>query len=302
MKLEERLLGSITDRSYRLILVFTTIYAVAMTVIPFARLVPRWPVHLLVPLVFWALYRWPRIPEAARRWVYYILLTVTYQALRFVVTTRSDPFHGTGVIAFERAVFGGELPTIWLQSRLHPQPGFAWYDYAFALLHGSLFAFPLVLPAVLLWRRGAPAMKRGTVAIVLLSLSGYLTYVLFPLTPPWMAMLEREVPAMERVVFMALRRLAGSWLTGAFQPSPRGAMPSLHAGLPFMTVLVAFHEFGRRAWWVVLPVAGICFEVVYGAEHYVLDILAGFCYGFAAYWIVYRRLLPDGTGGKRRAA
>ena len=180
-----------------------------------------------------------------------------------------------------------------------------WYDYAFAVLHASLFAFPLLLPGVLLWRRGPDAMKRGAAAVTLISMAGYLTYVLFPLTPPWMAKLEGSFPEVQRIVFDAMGRFTSDWLQGAFQPSPRGAMPSLHAGLPFMTLLVALHEFGRRAAWVALPVAAICFEVVYGAEHYVIDIMAGLVYGFAAYAIVYRFLMPDGTmrrGGGRDAS
>lgn len=284
----------IKDRSYSLILAVCGAYSIAVSLVPFARLVPRFPLQLLIFGALYALYLWKPLPDAAKRWVYYLVLTGSYQALRIVVSTRFDPFHGPGVTELEQRIFG-VLPTVWLQSVLHPTPGFRWYDYAFAVLHASLFAFPLLLPGVLLWRRGPDSMKRGAAAVTLISMAGYLTYVLFPLTPPWMAKLEGAFPEVQRIVFDAMGRFTSNWLQGAFQPSPRGAMPSLHAGLPFMTLLVALHEFGRRAAWVALPVAAICFEVVYGAEHYVIDILAGLIYGFAAYVLVYRVLLPDGA-------
>ena len=292
MLLSGKLLDAVPDRCYRLILMICAAYSVLVAAIPFARLVPRPPFQLGIPVALYLLYSWKSLPDRVRRWLYYLAFTGSYQCLRFVVTSRFDPFHGAGVIDLERRIFGA-LPTVWLQARLHPTSALVWYDYAFALLHASLFAFPLALPGVLLWRRGAVAMKRGTVALTLIAFAGYLTYVLFPLTPPWMARLEGGFPAVDRVVYHALRNMTGSWLAGAFQPSPRGAMPSLHAGLPFLTLLVGIHEFRWRAWWVALPLAGICFEVIYGAEHYVVDILAGILYGAAAYWLAYGVLLPD---------
>lgn len=288
----KRLLDAVPDRCYRLILIILALYSIIAAMIPFARLVPRVPVQLGIPVVMYLAYRWRSVPDAAKRWFYYLAFTASYQCLRFVVSSRADPFHCAGIIALERQIFG-VLPTVWLQAHLHPGPAISWYDYFFALLHASLFAFPLALPAVLLWRRGAAAMKRSTVALTLISFAGYLTYVIFPLTPPWMAWLEGSFPEVDRVVFKALRTMTGGWLAGAFQPSPRGAMPSLHAGLPFMTLLIGLHEFRWRSLWVALLFLGICFEVIYGAEHYVIDIIAGILYGAAGYWLTYRVLLPD---------
>jgi len=283
---------AVPDRCYRLVLITCAAYSVITALIPFARLVPRFPLQLLVPVILYLAYRARAVPDSVKRWFYYLMLTGSYQALRFVVSTRFEGFHGSGVIQMEQSLFG-TLPTIWLQQHLHPGPGLAFYDYIFALLHASLFAFPVLLPGLLLWRRGAASMKRASVAVTLISMAGYLTYVVFPLTPPWMAHLEGLLPAGDRVVYDALKQFTGNWLAGAFQPSPRGAMPSLHAGLPFLTLLACFHEFGRKSLWVAIPVAGICFEVVYGAEHYVIDVAAGILYGIAAYVITYHLLLPD---------
>lgn len=297
MNLTGKLLAPVSDRYYRAILILCGVYSVGIVLVPFLRLVPRWPLQLAILALLYLGLRSSLIPDSIRRWFYYAMLTLSYQALRLVVSTCSDGFHGAGVIALEESVFG-TLPTVWLQGALHPGPSFAWYDYVFAVFHASLFAFPFLLPAVLLWRKGVDSMKRASVAVTLISLAGYVTYVLFPLTPPWMAALEGEIPRVERVVYAALCSFTNDWLSGAFQPSPRGAMPSLHAGLPFMTLLISLHEFGRRAWWVALPVAVLCFEIIYGAEHYVLDIVAGIAYAVTAYAAVYIWLFPDPAGGR----
>lgn len=288
-----KILTNIPDRCYRLIFIICAVYSMLAALIPFARLVPSPPVQLAaIPLLLFG-YSARGIPDRISRWFYYLMLTGSYQALRFVVNTHHRCFHGSDVIAVEKAIFG-TLPTVWLQGTLHGTASFQWFDYVFALLHASLFAFPILLPAVLLWRRGAASMKRGTVAVCLITFAGYLTYILYPLTPPWMAWIEGDIPRVQRVVFDALGRFTSSWLQTAFQPSPRGAMPSLHAGVPVLTLLIGIHEFRRRAWWVALPVAGICFEVIYGAEHYVLDVLAGIVYAVITYLIVYKWLLPGG--------
>ena len=70
-------------------------------------------------------------------------------------------------------------------------------------------------------------------------------------------------------------------------------MPSLHAGVPILILMIAFREFRYKAWWFVIVVTGICFEIVYGAEHYIIDIIAGLAYAVAAYLIVYKWLIPD---------
>ncbi len=136
-------------------------------------------------------------------------------------------------------------------------------------------------------------MKRATVAITLLTLAGYATYVLFPLTPPWMASLENAIPHVERITIRALGELAPGGIISAFSPSPRGAMPSLHAGVPILIMIMAFKEFGWKAWWISILVIGICFEIIYGAEHYIIDIVAGLIYAVVSYIIVFRLLLSE---------
>jgi len=273
-------------------MVLFTVFTAIMIVVPVARLVPRLPVPLLSWILCYLLYRWRILPGALRPWLFYLVLTLSYWELQFVVNTLFDECHGAGIIRMEQGLFGG-LPTVWLQRHLHPGPGLAWYDYVFALFHASLFVIPLAFPLALRVLRGPERMKRSTVALTFISLAGYATYVLFPLTPPWMASLERAIPEVHRITVTALGQMIPGGVISAFSPSPRGAMPSLHAGVPFLMLLMGLKEFRLRAWWLVIPVLGICFEIVYGAEHYVMDVAAGLGYSVVSYIVVYRWLLPD---------
>ncbi len=290
--------SSVKDRNYRLILIFFTVYTAIMLIVPLSRLVPRIPVPLMTFLLCYFLYRWKRIPGVVRPWLFYPLLVLSYWQLQYVVSSHFQEFHGAAIIAFERSLFG-QLPVVWLQEHLY-HGVISWYDYIFAVFHASLFFIPLVFPLILLVRKGEERMKRGTVAIALISLSGYATYVLFPLTPPWMASLENMIPHVERITLRALGELAPGGLISSFSPSPRGAMPSLHTGVPILILMIALKEFRWKAMWFAIVVAGICFEIAYGAEHYIVDIIAGLAYAVVCYLVVYRWLIPDDRLAKGR--
>lgn len=283
--------SSIEDRNYRLIMLFFTVYTAVLLIVPLARMVPRIPVPLATYILIYFLYRWSRVPDVLRPWIFYLLLVLSYWQLQYVVSSSFQECHGSGIIALERSLFG-KLPVVWLQERLYMGHRM-WYEYVFALFHASLFFIPIAFPLIMQFRRSLARMKRATVALTLISLAGYLTYVLYPLTPPWMASLENMIPNVERITIRALGEMAPGGIISAFSPSPRGAMPSMHTGVPVLVLLMAFREFGRRAWWFAILVLGICFEIAYGAEHYIVDIIAGIIYAIVAYIVVYRFLIPD---------
>ena len=72
--------------------------------------------------------------------------------------------------------------------------------------------------------------------------------------------------------------------------NPVAALPSLHAAWPFMLLLLLWPVAGRYRWLLVGYNAVMIFVLVYGAEHYVSDILLGWVYAlvvflaFSRYW------------------
>ncbi len=276
-----------TDRLDLLWLSVTGVYALLMSVIPFIRLVPRFPVMLPIWGVFALLYRWRRLPEWAPILVSFAYLGFCYWGLRFVVTTWSGSFNGLNLAALEERIFG-VLPPVWLQEQLGCRGETRWFDYFFAVLHSTFFLIPLLTPFLVWKRSGATAMHRAVTAFAVLTTTGYLTYVLWPLTPPWMQALEGGVPPLDRCMFRALRDFMPGFLVGNFSMSPRAAMPSLHGAVPMLMTLVLARETGlRRSWWTIPVLAGISFEILYGGEHYAMDVLAGYLFALAAYCSVF---------------
>ncbi|MBC8428810.1 MAG: inositol phosphorylceramide synthase [FCB group bacterium] len=286
--------SSIEDKFYRTIIIFLTAFSIIMLIVPLARLVPRVPIPLFTFALIYFLYRSSVIPAKVKPWLFFVILSVTYWQLQFIVNTWHEEPHGLGIIAFEKQIFGGVLPTVWLQQSLHSSEVTSWFEYLFAVCHSLLFGIPLFLAIMLFWKRDIEIMKRASVAVVFISLLGYLAYVLFPLTPPWMASLEGDIPEnLPRITLNALQKITPGRMVATFQPSPRGAMPSLHAGLPLLVFLICIKEFGRKVWWLVIPILLIWFEIIYGAEHYIIDIVAGIIFAIITYIVVYKWLLPD---------
>jgi len=140
--------SSISDRYYRFILLFFSIYTAILVIVPLVRLVPRVPVPIFSFVLFLFLYKWKKVPEVLRPWLFYALLVTSYWQLQFVVSSHFQEYHGAGIIALERGLFGGKLPVVWLQENLF-NGGISWYDYIFAIFHSSLFFIPIVFPLML---------------------------------------------------------------------------------------------------------------------------------------------------------
>ena len=70
---------------------------------------------------------------------------------------------------------------------------------------------------------------------------------------------------------------------GEAYANPVAAIPSLHSAIPMLVVLLAW-PYCRRLGHVLLVcyVAAMTFTLVYGGEHYVLDVLVGWLYALIA--------------------
>jgi membrane-associated phospholipid phosphatase len=199
----------------------------------------------------------------------------------------------------DRFVFG-EVPTISLQHSLYDAGVVHWYDYVgFAVYLSHFFVTLLVL--ALLWRLSYQRFRQYRVLVVALATAGFVTYVLFPAVPPWLAATYGEIGPVHRTI-------AGMWSQVGIAPAKalfekRGefynqeaAVPSLHAAFP-MLLLLFFWGAGRwvRAGLLTYTLA-MAFTLVYSGEHYVADIAVGWLYAagvFAGVAWVRRRRAPD---------
>jgi len=184
----------------------------------------------------------------------------------------------------DRLVFG-QLPTVWLQHRLYDARVAHWYDYVAFVVYLSHF-FVTLLVLALLWKLSYERFRHYRTLVVALATAGFVTYVLFPAVPPWLAAVDHYIEPVQRVI-------SGMWATTGVAPAKalfenhdgfynqEAAIPSLHAAYP-MLLLLFFWGAGRWARaGLTAYVLAMAFTLVYAGEHYVADILIGWLYAAA---------------------
>jgi hypothetical protein len=128
------------------------------------------------------------------------------------------------------------------------------------------------------------------------SLAGFATYEIYPAVPPWMASEQGALAHTYRAVDVIWSHVGIDFLAKVFSGNPKysnpvGALPSEHAAYPLLFLLL-FWGVASSRWRAALVayVAAMAFVLVYFAEHYVFDLLAGYVYAVAAFLVVGRIL------------
>ncbi|AUY51252.1 phosphatase PAP2 family protein [Streptomyces sp. CB01881] len=188
----------------------------------------------------------------------------------------------------------GETWTVRLQHGLYTPGSPHWYDYAAVTVYMSHFFLVFVVLTVL-WRRRHDRFRQLLTCYLVLTFAGFATYLLFPADPPWLTSQEGHMPALTRVVSdvlteSGLQRAGSIFENGSRFANDVAAMPSLHSAYPAMLLFFFWPMSTRwvRALLVAYPLA-MAFTLVYGAEHFIVDIFAGWAYAaavvFGARWL-----------------
>jgi len=190
---------------------------------------------------------------------------------------------------FDTHVFGGLAPTVQLQRWLY-SPGLHFWDYLVWCCYMSHFFVSFIIAGVL-WKTNYPKFRRFVPLFVGLTFLGYLTYVLYPAMPPWMAAQTGHLPHITRIVPVVLDHLhfhsgATIFTGGNSYDNNIAAMPSLHGAYPMLICLFFWRGSSARKR-VILVAYPICmaFTLVYTGEHFVADILAGWLYATATFFL-----------------
>ena len=273
-------LGAVT------LLVLATVYLGALW-IQTALYVPK-EVLVAAFLVLAAAFR--RLRPFLRDWAPLLVLLFVMDALReaayHVTIALGRPVIVQAPIDFDRALFG-VVPTVSLQQWLHPTPALHWYDLPLAALHGSHFLTFLVV-GLLVWVWRPDAFRGYAAAVLLTSYAGLAGYFLWPTAPPWLAALQGALPPVPRVLHMVESLHVPRFLVLGLDTNPVAAMPSLHAAFS-VTVVLGVGLVSRRAAWIMTPYPVVlALALVYGGEHYVADLLAGYALGLAGFWGGFR--------------
>jgi hypothetical protein len=224
-------------------------------------------------------------------WLPFLGFLVAYDIARGLADNLGIAAHTSTGIDFDHALFGSPIPTNFLQSHLYHPGEPHWYDYGAFVVYMSHF-FVTIVAAAVLWRVAYPQFKRFRTMVLTLAGAGFLTYALFPATPPWMAAEEGRLPFIQRTIgemwgHFHVLPAASLFENGNGFVNDVAAVPSLHAAYP---VLVLLFFWGRVSTpWRVLLVAyplAMAFTLVYTGEHYVFDVMLGWVYGVGIYALV----------------
>jgi hypothetical protein len=242
-----------------------------------------------------------------------VAIFLAYELMRGIADDAGFPVHVTDVIAAERLISFGFLPTQVLQDWLAPPTGVGPAAIVATVLYMLHFALPIVAGLLLwVWRR--PQYYDYVAAFIALSFAGFITYLLVPVAPPWWAaglgeldgangepLIRYLKPEAFGVIAEALGYPDGDQLSSyvfyGVNPNGVAAFPSLHAGYPFLAFLVLRRGFGRIGWLALGYAVLVWWAIVFTGDHYLIDVLAGIAYAAAAYfgtrsvtaWLARRR-------------
>lgn len=274
-------------------------YAVLVVVLMYAGGVNITPDVLLVAFLLVGVFL-GRTKLFLRDWLPFIAVFLAYELMRGIADDAGFPVHITDVIAAERVIAFGHLPTQLLQDWLAPPTGVG----AAAILATVLYMLHFVLPigtGLLLWVWRRPQYYDFVAAFILLSFAGFVTYLLLPVAPPWLAaqwghlngpdgapVIHYLKPAAFDVIAHALGypdgHMLSSYVFYGVNPNGVAAFPSLHAGYPFLSFLVLRRAFGRIGWLALGYAMLVWWAIVFTGDHYLIDVLGGVAYASAAYF------------------
>jgi len=221
-----------------------------------------------------------------RDWWLLVALLVIYNYSRGIADNLGVPLHVLEPIHFDESLFGGTLPTLWLQHHLCGNPCTVqtparWYDVVLGFVYFSHFVTAMIVAAVL-WVRSRPQFVTFMRRFIALDVLGLAIYIAYPMAPPWWASLYGYIPqAIPRITdrgwnLLGLHSAGKLMADGAALSNPVAAMPSLHTAFATLVVLYAIANLRSRwRWLMVLYPLTMGFALVYFGEHYIFDLLAG---------------------------
>jgi hypothetical protein len=222
-----------------------------------------------------------------RDWTPFVLLLLGYEYLRGLAPSVGLDVNVWPMIEADRFLFGGTLPTVELQRIFYDPDNLHIYDYAAFFMYAMHFVLPLAF-AFFLWLTNRRVFRLFAYSIVALSYLSFLTYVLFPAMPPWMAAELGYIPHVYKVFDDSLAAVSQNGsipvVYDFLNPNPVAAVPSLHAAWPMLVLLFIVGHYGKRYLPILIYPLAVWLTIVYTGHHYVIDAIAGIAYAALVYY------------------
>jgi hypothetical protein len=218
------------------------------------------------------------VSRFARHWIPFIGFFFLYEFIRGYVDDIS-PFYNTTLLWIYKleSVMFTELPTSLLQRLFLGNRFIVNFSLFF---YASFFYFPF-FSAFVIWLNNTKKFERFAIKFLLLSFIGLTFFFLIPTAPPWLIDHNTNL-GLERVIYTdtILKQIAGISIFYHFIHSNAvAALPSLHTAWPAFAALFIINEYKRKIFYILLVVPiMISFSVVLSAEHFLLDVVAGWLF------------------------
>lgn len=172
----------------------------------------------------------------------------------------------------------GVSPTIWAEQFYHPRIT-DWLSFAYM----NYFWITVILVMFMYYRKEFRQYRTVMLTMMLCYYGGYLLYILFPAAPPRLALADLYTIN----IFKGTSLITDSArkVVNISASSARGAFPSLHCTITFLTLGMAW-RFHKIWFWIFLPIGiSLIVATVYLRHHYIVDIYAGL-FLCAIVWLV----------------
>jgi membrane-associated phospholipid phosphatase len=247
------------------------------------------------------------IGQPPRRWLMmfgdlflFVAMWIVYDESRGIADQVGFPVQVESVRNLDRLLFFGADPVVWLQDTFDRGPdNVQWYDVVGSMVYYSHFIVPPVTIAVL-WFISRTQWVRYMRRFATVLFIACAMFVLLPTAPPWMAAggtnrlgLELDaLPPLSRPTGRGWRHIGldafvKAWDHGRDWANQVAAMPSLHSAFAMFIVLFCFQwvkDWRWRALLLLYPLS-MAVALMYFAEHYFVDALAGWAVVFFSFWL-----------------
>ena len=234
---------------------------------------------------------------SSRRWTQhvgdmalYVLMWMAYDDTRGAADGLGLPLQVETARNIDRALFFGADPTVWIQRRFYSDEHVRWYDVVATIVYDSHFVVPVVaIGALWVWRRQEWVRFMRRFATLLAG--ACVMFIVLPAAPPWMAgggdarVRLDALPPLARPAgrgwdYFGIDSVGHLWETGRELTNRTAALPSLHAAFALFVVIFLFPKVPSRLARAAMLMYPLTMGVVlvYLAEHYVIDVLAGWVF------------------------
>lgn len=229
-------------------------------------------------------------------WTPPLFLFYVYELLRSRANNLAEyfsrPLLDQVLIDWESKFFtiSDQIPTVFLQYKYSMPVGENFIptnlEYFLFFFYISFFWFWLIV-GFMLWKKDRKVFKKYIYGLIGFSTFSTLIYFLYPSAPPWFASQEGLLPELKRTMYSYnYLSTSGVNLLKTYGGNDFAAFPSHHAAWPFFAWLFLVKYYGKKMIpLVIIPFVTI-FATWYGAEHYIIDSIAGVALASIVFFLI----------------